>query len=646
MCGVRPGSNRRPPPGCWKLRLLAGLVAAAASVLLPAGRCLAWIYPEHRDITVLAVGELDPERRSTIDGLWAEARAGREARLCASTAEVGQGEEPTCFDWAAWPAVAGDHSCSGAQLVQTILDEDWILEVAAVSAHLKQELASHKSGSRRVNALLRSDLKLQRTDPEYATRASANNVHFLLARPSVDIARADYFGISLTAGAEPNAVGAYAWYHLSALMKATRLAREPAGTPARAALARAVLADEAFALHFLEDAFSAGHVAGTWGPAAVRKGTHDYYNEHGLDTRTWSGAEDVLAGDANMRPADAVRAAQAVRVSVGQIADAARGQIAIPTDDVAAAPSPEPLDVCQIEAMPARPPAPAAAALGEPIVAALPVPALSKGLGAVPRFRSELGLFIGLAAGASTLYVNGGFGADQTAGGLMGDLEMGLRLGYGLEGVIGEAGDGLVFIELALRQDSASTMPFTTEEDVAQGGAFTAAIPGRGAVVIRVRAPFWLVPGDLLLAAAAVAPFSRRTFAALAAEASNGGLVPWQVGLATPIGRFQFVLGREVAISFYGYTSQRDRVLMPPVEVGASARLVAMRSISFDFPIVEYRPFRSFSLDQTSVLALQIVGGFDTPNHATLIAPEGAPLPEVRTIYTIGLRLAFDWRHY
>ena len=44
-----------------------------------------------------------------------------------------------------------------------------------------------------------------------------------------------------------------------------------------------MLADEAFALHFLEDGFSAGHVAGIWGNAALRKGTHDYYDEHGLE---------------------------------------------------------------------------------------------------------------------------------------------------------------------------------------------------------------------------------------------------------------------------------------------------------------------------------------------------------------------------
>ena len=33
----------------------------------------AWIYPEHRDITVLAVQKLDPERRAILDRIWAGA---------------------------------------------------------------------------------------------------------------------------------------------------------------------------------------------------------------------------------------------------------------------------------------------------------------------------------------------------------------------------------------------------------------------------------------------------------------------------------------------------------------------------------------------------------------------------------------------
>ncbi len=88
-----------------------------------------------------------------------------------------------------------------------------------------------------------------------------------------------------------------------------------------------MLADEAFALHFLEDTFAAGHVAGTWGDVSQRKGTHDYYNEAGLEVFTWKGGSDsmVLMGDAHMRPEDAERAAGAVRTSLEQVIDHATG---------------------------------------------------------------------------------------------------------------------------------------------------------------------------------------------------------------------------------------------------------------------------------------------------------------------------------
>jgi len=39
--------------------------------------------------------------------------------------------------------------------------------------------------------------------------------------------------------------------------------------------------------------------------------------------------------------------------------------------------------------------------------------------------------------------------------------------------------------------------------------------------------------------------------ATMAVQSANGGLIPWQAGIATRIGRFQFVLGGEVGLSFY-----------------------------------------------------------------------------------------------
>jgi hypothetical protein len=97
----------------WSFALLSCLV-------LFAGRSAAWVYPEHRDITILAVQKLDSERRAIFGRLWAEARADHAKRLCEQPADAAQAEKPSCIDWAAWPAVAGDHSCSAEDMVHTI----------------------------------------------------------------------------------------------------------------------------------------------------------------------------------------------------------------------------------------------------------------------------------------------------------------------------------------------------------------------------------------------------------------------------------------------------------------------------------------------------------------------------------------------
>ena len=124
---------------------------------------------------------------------------------------------------------------------------------------------------------------------------------------------------TLRAGAAINAISVFGWYHLSALQKATRLARESFAPDERAALSRAMLFDEAFALHFLEDVFAAGHVAGNWGDVSHAR-VLDFYNENGLEVATWRGGARtmVLMGDAHMRPEDAERAAAVVRMSIEQ----------------------------------------------------------------------------------------------------------------------------------------------------------------------------------------------------------------------------------------------------------------------------------------------------------------------------------------
>jgi hypothetical protein len=105
----------------------------------------------------------------------------------------------------------------------------------------------------RQNALRTADTRLQRADVEYATRAGSNGAHFLMPRPRTDTTPREYAELTLLPGAEISAVGVYTWFHLSALQKATRLANETLAPSERQALARAALADEGFALHFLQD---------------------------------------------------------------------------------------------------------------------------------------------------------------------------------------------------------------------------------------------------------------------------------------------------------------------------------------------------------------------------------------------------------
>lgn len=593
---------------------------------------VAWVFPEHREIALLALQRLEPDQRSRLDHLWSEARVGHEARLCVQIADPSQGAKPTCLDYASWPAIAGDHSCSPGDMLTTVLDSSWILRVAAVGAHLKSNLASATRPDQRLNAVRESDIALLRADPDMVTRAGSNYAHFLLARPDVAMSADSYASIALGPHAEMNALAAYMWYHLRALAKAEHLAKSDIPADLRSRVALAVFADEAFALHFLEDAFASGHVAGTWGNSAVRMGTHDYYSEHGLEVVTWDHKRFVALGDAYMRPEDANRAAAAVRDSLAQVATALAGDMHVAEPAALKVTEPEGFNVCHETHFPATPGQLQDMRQLIPIVAQTPVPGLGAGKGALPRFRSEVGPFIGLSSAVSAVGSSGGFGSNQSSPAVTGSLDLSFRMGLGLEGVLNESSDGLMFVDAGVRQDSA-----------ARGGS---SVPGRGAITLRGRAPFWLVPGDLIVAAPVLAFTKRQILQKMAVQAANGGLIPWQAVIATRVGRFQFELGREVGISLYGYTSDQTATLPTPGVPPIDATQINLKTIRFDFPILEYRPFRTFSQNQSSGLAFQFFTGFDEPISASVVQPAGGPKPSLHTLVIGGMRIVFDWRHY
>ena len=156
--------------------------------------------------------------------------------------------------------------------------------------------------------------------------------------------------------------------------------------------------------------------------------------------------------------------------------------------------------------------------------------------------------------------------------------------------------------------------------------------------------PFYLVPGDLLL----LSPLylvDPKAYSKIAVTAGNGGLIPWQLGWATAIGRFQFVLGRELGVTFYGL-DDRDQLIVPRADATGPARIVNFKSIAYDLPILEYRPYRAFSANQSSSVVFQLFAGADVPRSASTTFPAGAPTPNMRTVWSVGVRLVFDWRHY
>jgi hypothetical protein len=668
--------GRREPRAAQRLCGLLALAICAA-----AGTARAWVYPEHRDIAVLAVETLDPGRRSQFDDLWHSARGTHTERLCEPGVDGLQGVAPSCLDWAALSAIAGDHSCSAEDMTATVFGSEWILSVADIAARLKVDLArvailpraeqlpgtqgsvadirrrveSASTRAARKNALRTADNHMQRADAKYAKRAYSSNAHFLLARPRTDTSAEEYALLTLKIGSRINALGVYAWYHLSALQLATRLAREPQlATGERQALVRAMLFDEAFALHFLEDAFAAGHVSGTWGDASQRQGTHDYYNEAGLEVFLWrgSGQSVVVMGDANMRPEDAERVAAAVRTSLEQLLDTASGRArAVELPHTPTAPAhPDAFDVCKNQVLIDRPDITAAPEpyrravftdLGE-VLGQTPIPGLGPGLGALPRFRSEIGPFLGLAGAIDGRWLDAGF-TPSKGGGFIAGVDLSARVGLGLDGVMRDSGDGLAFLSVGVRGDTSSTNSVSGIDSSEVGGNLTSAIPSRTGVSTRLRMPFYLIPGDLLL----LCPLyfiARERYETMAVDAGNGGLIPWQAGFATGFGRFQLVLGRELGVTFYGISGD-DRVLAAGVGGGA-ARVVQYKSTAFDLPILEYRPYRSFSSNQSSALLFQLFTALDVPRAASVVSPPGAPAVDLHEVWSVGIRLVFDWRYY
>jgi hypothetical protein len=620
------------------------IIAACFSFLCFTQKANAWVYPEHRRLSFLAIQNLSPQYRAELDRLWLNARTGYEMRLSESIINPEAGKTSSQLDYASWAAISGDHSCSPADMLNTVLFSSWILRVEKVTAKFGESLANAKNNTQRINAARLSDMQLLKADEEYASRAGANNVHFLLPRDVVNMTLAEYFAICTAKNAPSNALASYLLFHTSALEKAYSYHHHKGlSQKEKNELILSALADEAFAAHFLQDIFAAGHVAGSWGKASQRKGTHDHYNVAGLEVQTWGGKRMVLMGDAYLTEEDAILISKIVGESLEQLINTAHGRMnnLSPGKPSSASNKPDSVNVCKSTSLPERV---YDTAMVHSILLQMPVPGLKSGPGSLPRINAELGPFVGISAALSGSGISGGFGTNQNESGGIAGMEANIRIGFGLDGVLNRSGDGLMFLQFGWKQDAASSNNFFY---TGSGGGLTnsiaSAIPPRTAYNIRFRLPYFLIPGDLIFASPLYL-FSRKTYTKMAEAAVNGGLLHLQSAIATGIGRFQFVLGREIGLSYYGMRDPKDFIIVPTDNGKVS--IVEYRSTKIDIPFLEYIPTRTFSQNQTANLMIQFSMGVDVPHNSSILAPVGDPLPDLKPVGYLGFRVIFNWRRY
>jgi hypothetical protein len=115
----------------------------------------------------------------------------------------------------------------------------------------------------------------------------------------------------------------------------------------------------------------------------------------------------------------------------------------------------------------------------------------------------------------------------------------------------------------------------------------------------------------------------------------------------TWLGRFQFVLGREVGVHLYTANEEESRAFAIGEENGKPVpALIDIHSVKLEFPFLEYRLFRTFSSDQSSSINVQLYVGVDIPVKIDRILPLNGTIPPERNIYSIGLKFNLNWRKY
>ena len=553
--------------------LFALATLASFSVARPAE---AFLFSEHSRITQRALEDLavDPDVGSLVRTLVAL------PELCPREGDM---NESDCLRLVAdFASIAADHSCTPDELVLLVDEsnraragkrEHWLWSVRRNAWEGDARLNGDSVESRRrlkvidimskgaevANATIYGDdrryvdepedraflrrrinLGMQDIDGDYQSRAVVDGGHFQLAREPGRIDLTSYLATALSPQAEINTTALYAAYHVVAIRLAAAGAR------------RQALLAELFALHFLEDSFSAGHLVGhhgidTWlllKSEGLRMGTHDHYSDEGVEVVRWTdlAAPYVAHGDGMMKPIDLGFASVAVKTSLREVLVALQDPEAARSSAARFAQVPTTLsgafDSCKEEHPP--PGLVALAIAGGPlheVLALGPVPYARTP--ELPRFRTEAGIFFGGSAALD--------GGGATGDGGVGRARAAIRGGVGLNGLMIDPLNSIAFAEVGI---------------VALGTNLDANAHSDAGVTFRVRSPglVTLVDGAIvlgLLGAGIRAPW----LIGLGSIAGSGGVAPviWRSHHLGGPWDFQISALREAAFNLYFRDAGRFR---------------------------------------------------------------------------------------
>ena len=275
----------------------------------------------------------------------------------------------------------------------------------------------------------------------------------------------------------------------------------------------------------------------------------------------------------------------------------------------------------------------------------MPRPAMGPGEVHLPRYRDELGPFVGVY-GVLAGGVSWGSAAGTSGTGSVG---AGVRLGFGAEGLTGSIGTGILFLEAGFLAETAQKNQCGDAPGCATVGtaALFPRVPARSGLNLGLRMPFWLIPGDMLILGPVLALASPAALSNVGVAAASGGLIPYERSFSTGAGYLQVIAGREVRAILFGYMSDIVGVVPSSTLPDGTSQyaVVQFKSVQLEFPMLEWTPFRTFATQLTFAGQVQLGFSVGLPVSTEVLYPVGAPF-STGPSWSVWLRGVFDGRYF